>query len=65
MLSDKLGVDKDLMGETLEQLRTYARRGIRSVVQPQGVYAALFALRPGQTKDASEEVLVYNFARRE
>lgn len=65
MLCDRLGVDRDLMMETLEQLRCYARRGIRSVVQPEGVYASLFAVRPAQVRDGSDEVLVYNFARRE
>lgn len=63
MLSERLGVDRDLMGETLEQLRCYARRGIRSVVQPQGVYASLFALRQMREDDGQDEVLVYNFAR--
>lgn len=62
VLSDRLSVDRDLMGETLEQLQSYARRGIRSVVQPNGVYATLFALRQ---REAMNEVLVYNFARRQ
>jgi hypothetical protein len=58
----KFGASEDLVSETFQQLKTYARRGVRSVVQPNGVYAALFAIRSAPAGQEGGEVLVYNFA---
>lgn len=63
VLADRHGVVKDEMETLLESLRVYARRGIRPVVQPGGVYAGLFGVRPSASRQGGLDVLVYNFAR--
>lgn len=63
ILSDRLGIDKDLLCESLDQLKSYARRGTRPVVQAGGVYAGIFAIRPSLCRQGGCEVLVYQFAR--
>ncbi|UZJ54629.1 hypothetical protein CBS101457_003949 [Exobasidium rhododendri] len=64
VLADRHNVAKSEMESTLEALRIYARRGAKPVVQPGGVYAGLFGVRPNSMYRAGGlDVLVYSFAR--
>lgn len=63
VLADRHGVGKAKMEELLDGLRLYAKRGTRPVVQPGGVYAGLFGVRPSMTaRQGGLDVLVYGFA---
>ncbi|PWN33361.1 uncharacterized protein FA14DRAFT_161253 [Meira miltonrushii] len=63
VLADRHGVGKTKMEELLDGLRLYAKRGTRPVVQPGGVYAGLFGVRPSMTaRQGGLDVLVYGFA---
>jgi len=61
-LADHMGVSKSEMDVFLGACKTYARRGIRPVVQTGGTYLGLFAVRPSNALHGLD-VLVYNFAR--
>lgn len=61
-LADHMGVTKSEMDVFLGACKTYARRGIRPVVQTGGTYLGLFAVRPSNALHGLD-VLVYNFAR--
>jgi NO-binding membrane sensor protein with MHYT domain len=64
ILADRHGVGKPRMDELLDGLRVYAKRGTKPVVQPGGVYAGLFGVRPSTSaRQGGLDVLVYNFAR--
>ena len=64
VLADRHAVVKEEMESVLESLRVYAKRGTRPVVQPGGVYAGLFGVRPNPYhRSGGLDVLVYNFAR--
>lgn len=63
VLADRHGVGKTKMEELLDGLRLYAKRGTRPVVQPGGVYAGLFGVRPSMAAcNGGLDVLVYGFA---
>ncbi|KDN42391.1 hypothetical protein K437DRAFT_164180 [Tilletiaria anomala UBC 951] len=63
VLADRVAVTKPEMEVMLDSLRLYAKRGTRPVVQPGGVYAGLFGVRPSTSRQGGLDVLVYNFAR--
>ena len=63
ILADRVAVTKTEMESMLDSLRLYAKRGTRPVVQPGGVYAGLFGVRPSTSRQGGLDVLVYNFAR--
>ncbi|KAL9940996.1 hypothetical protein V8E36_000484 [Tilletia maclaganii] len=63
VLADRVAVAKSEMETLLDSLKLYAKRGTRPVVQPSGVYAGLFGVRPSTSKQGGLDVLVYNFAR--
>ncbi|CAD6893115.1 unnamed protein product [Tilletia controversa] len=63
VLADRVSVSKPEMESVLDSLKLYAKRGTRPVVQPSGVYAGLFGVRPSTSKEGGLDVLVYNFAR--
>lgn len=64
VLADRHVVDKSLMDETLDSLQQYSTYGIKPLVQPGGVYAGLFGVRPSTTtRQGGLDVLVYHFAR--
>ncbi|KAK0566641.1 hypothetical protein OC844_000628 [Tilletia horrida] len=63
VLADRVSVSKPDMEALLDSLKLYAKRGTRPVVQPSGVYAGLFGVRPSTSKQGGLDVLVYNFAR--
>ncbi|KAK0549135.1 hypothetical protein OC846_003420 [Tilletia horrida] len=63
VLADRVSVSKSEMESLLDSLKLYAKRGTRPVVQPSGVYAGLFGVRPSTSKQGGLDVLVYNFAR--
>ncbi|KAE8259329.1 hypothetical protein A4X13_0g1097 [Tilletia indica] len=63
ILADRVSVAKPEMEAILDSLKLYAKRGTRPVVQPSGVYAGLFGVRPSTSKQGGLDVLVYNFAR--
>lgn len=56
-------VPKKDMDFWLSNLKMYAKRGTRPVVQPGGVYAGLFGVRASMTRFGGLETLVYGFAR--
>lgn len=56
-------MQRNEMDILLEQIKTYARRGIRPAVQPGGVYAALFGISPSTSRHGGIDQLVYSFAR--
>ncbi|EIW67253.1 hypothetical protein TREMEDRAFT_12207, partial [Tremella mesenterica DSM 1558] len=60
-LADNLGVLKGEMDLFLSACKTYAKRGTKPVVQPGGIYASIFGVRP--TLDHQGDMVVYNFAR--
>jgi hypothetical protein len=63
VLADRFAVAKPEMELLLDSLKVYAKRGTRPVVQPGGVYAGLFGVRPSTSKQGGLDVLVYHFAR--
>ncbi|CAO1612781.1 unnamed protein product [Jaminaea pallidilutea] len=62
-LANQYAVPKKDMETWLLNLRMYAKRGIRPVVQSGGVYLGLFGVRPALTLWGGLETLVYDFAR--
>ncbi|CAO1624124.1 unnamed protein product [Parajaminaea phylloscopi] len=56
-------VSKKDMDFWLSNLKMYAKRGTRPVVQPGGVYTGLFGVRASTTRFGGLETLVYSFAR--
>ncbi|PWN46283.1 hypothetical protein IE81DRAFT_2818 [Ceraceosorus guamensis] len=63
VLADRFAVLKPDMETLLDSLKVFAKRGTRPVVQPGGVYAGLFGVRPSTSRQGGLDVLVYNFAR--
>lgn len=62
-LARHYAVSKKDMDSWLSNLKMYAKRGTRPVVQPGGVYVGLFGVRASTTRLGGLETLVYGFAR--
>lgn len=71
LFANKLGMDRNEMSGLLNEMKVYAKRGQKPVVQPNGVYAGLFAVRPTESSGtaithemtSNGDILVYGFAR--
>ncbi|CAO1623374.1 unnamed protein product [Sympodiomycopsis kandeliae] len=62
-LADRYAAQKMEMETILAGLKMYAKRGIRPVVQPHGVYVGLFGVRASTTRFGGLETITYEFAR--
>ena len=63
VLADKLGMDTTETAGLLKELKTYARRGGKPVVQAGGCYVGVFAVSPSLRFQGGLDALVYGFAR--
>lgn len=63
VIADRVAVDSSEVKVLLDQLRVYAKRGTRPVVQAGGAYVGLFGVRPSISRQGGLDTLVYNFAR--
>ena len=63
VIAQKLGMDRMEASGLLKELKVYAKRGSKPLVQPGGVYVSLFAARPSQVTQNERDILVYGFSR--
>ncbi|KAH9816500.1 hypothetical protein DFH28DRAFT_965441 [Melampsora americana] len=63
ILSDRAGVPKIEIDGLLDQLKLYARRGMKPCVRSSGSYVGFFAVRPSISRQGGIDTLVYQFAR--
>lgn len=74
MFSSKLGIERNEVAGLLKELRAFSKRGNKPVVQPNGTYIGLFAVKAndgsvktstGSTGNVNDDLdtLVYSFAR--
>lgn len=63
ILADKLGMDRNETIGLLKELKSYAKRGGKPIVQPGGCYVGVFAVSQSRRLQGGLDALVYGFAR--
>ena len=63
VLAHKMGMDRNESSGLLKELKVYAKRGAKPVVQPGGFYVGLLAAKSANAGQGELDALVYGFSR--